>query len=161
MINLKQLLSDHTKLNVSIKKFHDIMKPMTMFSFGFFFNAFIALIYMCILIYFENDHVLSVNSLKLISSTLILSINLFIMCYFYSYLENQINEVQFALYNIDWTEKSIQFQKMLLLVMSLNNTNKLKMDITPQKLLNLEVFASAMRVSYSIISILTKKTHSK
>ncbi|XP_050544520.1 uncharacterized protein LOC126907347 isoform X5 [Daktulosphaira vitifoliae] len=72
-----------------------------------------------------------------------------------------INKVELAMYSIDWTDKNIKFKKMLLLTMSLNNTKRLKMNITPQKTLNLEVFASAMRVSYSIVSLLTKKTNFK
>ncbi|XP_050544530.1 odorant receptor 33b-like [Daktulosphaira vitifoliae] len=151
MINFKQLLLDHTKLNVSIKQFYEIMKPMILFSFGFFFNAFIALTYMCILNYFNNERVLSINSMKLLNSTLILLITLFIMCYFNSYLENQINEVEFAMYSIDWIDKSIKFKKMLLLTMSLNNANRLKMNITPQKTLNLGVFASVKRVIVAMI----------
>ncbi|XP_050534698.1 uncharacterized protein LOC126901868 isoform X2 [Daktulosphaira vitifoliae] len=160
-INLKQLLSDHTKLNVSIKKFYEIMKPMTMYSFGYSFNVFIGLTYMFILNYFKSDHVLSVMSVKLFFAALIDCNSLFIMCYFYSYLESQINVVQFAMYSVDWTAKSIKFKKMLLLAMNLNTTNKLKMEITPQKTINLEVFASAMRVSYSIVSLLAKKTNMK
>ncbi|XP_050544516.1 odorant receptor 46a-like isoform X1 [Daktulosphaira vitifoliae] len=161
MINFKQLLLDYTKLNISIQQFYDIMKPTILFSFGYYFYAFIALTYMSILNYFNNERVLSINSMKLLSSTLILLISLFIMCYFNSYLENQINKVELAMYSIDWTDKNIKFKKMLLLTMSLNNTKRLKMNITPQKTLNLEVFASAMRVSYSIVSLLTKKTNFK
>ncbi|XP_050544517.1 uncharacterized protein LOC126907347 isoform X2 [Daktulosphaira vitifoliae] len=121
MINFKQLLLDYTKLNISIQQFYDIMKPTILFSFGYYFYAFIALTYMSIL----------------------------------------INKVELAMYSIDWTDKNIKFKKMLLLTMSLNNTKRLKMNITPQKTLNLEVFASAMRVSYSIVSLLTKKTNFK
>ncbi|XP_050535225.1 odorant receptor 23a [Daktulosphaira vitifoliae] len=155
---LNQILLDYTKLNVSIRKFYEIMKPMTWFTYVYYFNLFNALTYMCIMNYFKNDCELSVNFARLLIATLAVSIDLFIMCYYYSYLENQIIGIQFALYCIDWTEKSIKFKQKLLLAMSLNNTNRLKMNITPRKSLNLEVFGSALRVSYSIISLLVKKT---
>ncbi|XP_050544526.1 uncharacterized protein LOC126907350 [Daktulosphaira vitifoliae] len=161
VIYLKQLLSDYTKLHVSIRKFYEIMKSMTLFTYGYYFNLYITFTYMCILNYFKNDYVLSVTFAKLLLTASVVCIDLLIMCYFYGYLENQINDVQFAMYSIDWTEKSIEFKKNLLLAMSLNNANRLKMNITPQKSLNLEVFASAVRVSYSIISLLVKKTISK
>ncbi|XP_050534388.1 uncharacterized protein LOC126901723 isoform X2 [Daktulosphaira vitifoliae] len=161
MKNLNQIFLDQTKINVSIKKFHEIMKPMTWFTFVYCLNLLNALTYVCILIYFKNDGVLSVTFVKILLATSVVIIDLFVISYFYGYLENQMKVVQFAMYNIDWTKKSINFKKNLLLAMSLNNTNRLKMNITPQKSLNLEVFGSAMRVSYSIISLLAEKTISR
>ncbi|XP_050544532.1 odorant receptor 46a-like [Daktulosphaira vitifoliae] len=158
---LNQIFMDHTKLNASIRKFYEIMKPITLFTYVCYFNLYIAFTYMCFLNYFKNGCEMSVIFTKLLLTTLVVSIDLFIMCYYYSYLENQINGVQFAMYSIDWTEKSIKLKKILLLAMSLNNANRLKMNITPRKSLNLEVFGSALRVSYSIISVLVKKTISK
>ncbi|XP_050534416.1 uncharacterized protein LOC126901737 [Daktulosphaira vitifoliae] len=161
MKHLNQILLDQTKINVSIKKFHEIMKPMTWFTFVYCLNLLNALIYVCILIYFQNDGVLSVGFVKIILSISVAIIDLFVISYFYGYLENQMNGVQFTMYSINWTDKSIKLKKMFLMAMSLNHTNKLKMNITPQKSLNLEVFGSAMRVSYSIISLLAKETISK
>ncbi|XP_050535096.1 odorant receptor 46a-like [Daktulosphaira vitifoliae] len=157
MKNLNQILLDQTKINVSIKKFHEIMKPITLFTYVCYLNIFNAFIYVCILIYFQNDDVLSVTFVKILLTTSVVMIDLFVISYFYGHLENQMDGVQFAMYSINWTDKSIKLKKMLLLAMSLNHTNKLKMNITPQKSLNLEVFGSAMRVSYSIISLLAKK----
>ncbi|XP_050534454.1 odorant receptor 46a-like isoform X2 [Daktulosphaira vitifoliae] len=145
----------------SIRKFHEIMKPMTLFTYVYCLNLLNALTYVCILIYFQNDCVLSVTFVKILIATSVVIINLFFISHFYGYLENQMNGLQFAIYSTNWTDKSIKLKKMILLAMILNNTNKLKMNITPQKSLNLEVFGSAMRVSYSIISLLAKETISK
>ncbi|XP_050534455.1 uncharacterized protein LOC126901757 isoform X1 [Daktulosphaira vitifoliae] len=144
------------------------MKPMTLFTYVYCLNLLNALTYVCILIYFQNDCVLSVTFVKILIATSVVIINLFFISHFYGYLENQVNYIltvmnglQFAIYSTNWTDKSIKLKKMILLAMILNNTNKLKMNITPQKSLNLEVFGSAMRVSYSIISLLAKETISK
>ncbi|XP_050534460.1 odorant receptor 46a-like isoform X2 [Daktulosphaira vitifoliae] len=137
------------------------MKPMTLFTYVYCLNLLNALTYVCILIYFQNDCVLSVTFVKILIATSVVIINLFFISHFYGYLENQMNGLQFAIYSTNWTDKSIKLKKMILLAMILNNTNKLKMNITPQKSLNLEVFGSAMRVSYSIISLLAKETISK
>ncbi|XP_050544945.1 uncharacterized protein LOC126907598 isoform X2 [Daktulosphaira vitifoliae] len=108
MINLKKLLLDHTRLNISIKNFYDIMKPLTIYSFGYYFDVFILYTFLSILAFKKNDYVLSFTSMKYLLTTLMSSFNLFIICYFYNHLENE-----------------------------------------------------AMRMSYSIISLLAKKTNSK
>lgn len=51
--------------------------------------------------------------------------------------------MNFALYSSNWTEKDIQFQKLILLAMNMNSAiNNISMKLTPTKIVNLEMFAS-------------------
>ncbi|XP_050432910.1 odorant receptor 46a-like [Adelges cooleyi] len=89
---------------------------------------------------------------------MIMMAHLFISCYFFGYLDDQVKSMNFALYSSNWTEKDIQFQKLILLAMNMNSAiNNISMKLTPTKIVNLEMFASVMHVSYSIVSVLAKK----
>lgn len=50
--------------------------------------------------------------------------------------------MNFALYSCDWTGLSIQFKKILLFTMIVNNTENMKLQISPKKIVNLEMFAN-------------------
>ncbi|XP_050521929.1 uncharacterized protein LOC126894744 isoform X3 [Daktulosphaira vitifoliae] len=68
----------------------------------------------------------------------------------------QKNAMCFAIYSCNWTDKNIQFKKLLLLSMKTCTANNLVMRITPTKYVNLALFASMMNLSYSIVSLLVK-----
>ncbi|XP_050522745.1 uncharacterized protein LOC126895192 [Daktulosphaira vitifoliae] len=156
--DFKSVFSDNVKLSICIKKFYVFMRPMTVFYIGINFHGLIVLIYMFTLNYFKNGSTLTLTSLKLLITASLALLNLFLFCYFYGYLENQISLINFAMYNCNWTNKNIKFKKMLSMAMILNNRINLRMNVTVQKSVKLEMFTSIIHVSYSIISLLVKKT---
>jgi len=54
----------------------------------------------------------------------------------------QKNNINFALYNCNWTEMDITFKKLLLLSMQINNSENLKLKATAQIIINLQLFSN-------------------
>jgi len=54
----------------------------------------------------------------------------------------QKDSMNFALYSCDWTAMSLNYKKMLLFTMRMNDAEKLKLKISLRKIVNLEMFAS-------------------
>ncbi|XP_050546718.1 uncharacterized protein LOC126908570 isoform X2 [Daktulosphaira vitifoliae] len=115
--NFKHIILDHKKVNMVIKNFYDIFKPIAILQLGITYNLIIGLIFTCV-------------------------------------MKNKMN---FFMYSCNWTEQNLEFQKILLLTMKLNNANNFTMKVTPTKVFNLEMFSRVMNTSYSIVSILLKK----
>ncbi|XP_050546717.1 odorant receptor 46a-like isoform X1 [Daktulosphaira vitifoliae] len=155
--NFKHIILDHKKVNMVIKNFYDIFKPIAILQLGITYNLIIGLIFTCVMNFLNNDILLLVVLLKLFFTTIGVIMNLFVWCFFYGYLENQKNKMNFFMYSCNWTEQNLEFQKILLLTMKLNNANNFTMKVTPTKVFNLEMFSRVMNTSYSIVSILLKK----
>lgn len=47
-----------------------------------------------------------------------------------------------AVYNCDWTEQSLEFKKLFFLTLLVNNVKKLKLKVSPSKIINLKMFAT-------------------
>lgn len=80
-----------------------------------------------------------------------LSMKLFIIL---SNLLFQKDSMNFALYSSDWTAMSINYKKMLLFTMRMNDAEKLKLKISLRKIVNLEMFASVCIV-LSILRVIS------
>lgn len=57
--------------------------------------------------------------------------------------------MNFALYSSNWTDMSIKFKKLLLFTMRMNNAENLKMQISMNKMVNMEMFADVRTILYS------------
>lgn len=56
----------------------------------------------------------------------------------------QKESVAFGMYSCHWTTEDLKFQKLLLLSMRMNNTNKLKIKITEAYVINLKFFSDVL-----------------
>ncbi|XP_025412114.1 odorant receptor 2a-like [Sipha flava] len=99
----------------------------------------------------------SPESIKLISSSLTNMIHLFSTCYLFCMIDTFNDSINFALYNCNWTEMNIKFKKLLLLTMRVKNTSNLKLNVTTQMVVNLELFTNVVHVTYKIISVLVNQ----
>jgi len=54
--------------------------------------------------------------------------------------------MNFALYSSNWTDLSIKFKKLLLLIMRMNNAENLKMKISMKRMVNMEMFADVRTI---------------
>jgi len=50
--------------------------------------------------------------------------------------------MNFALYSGDWSGKSLKYKKMILYAMQMNSTDKMKLQVTKTRIVNLELFTS-------------------
>lgn len=46
------------------------------------------------------------------------------------------------MYSCNWVDMNLKFKKLLQLVMSINNADKFIINITPKKIVNLQLFAN-------------------
>lgn len=56
----------------------------------------------------------------------------------------QRDTVNFGIYSCNWINMDLQFKKVLLLAMRLNDANQVVIKSTPRKIVNLQLFASVM-----------------
>ncbi|XP_022167528.1 uncharacterized protein LOC111031756 [Myzus persicae] len=81
-----------------------------------------------------------------------------IQSYMYCSLLQNVNEkkedVNFGLYCCDWTSLDIEIKKLILLAMRVNSSNNLTMKVTYTKFIDLPMFATIVRSSYSVTSVL-------
>lgn len=56
----------------------------------------------------------------------------------------QRQSVNTSIYSCDWTKMDVQFKKLLLLTMQMNNANDLVIKASPIKIINLQLFANVL-----------------
>jgi len=54
--------------------------------------------------------------------------------------------MNFALYSSNWTGMSIKFKKLLLFTMRMNDAENLKMKITKNRMVNMEMFVDVRTI---------------
>ncbi|XP_050546713.1 uncharacterized protein LOC126908569 isoform X2 [Daktulosphaira vitifoliae] len=155
--NLRNVIINHIHIIKKIKNFYELFKPITIVQMGIMSNVYIALTFLCVLFYFKSGMLLSLIFLKFVCSSLAIMMHLYISGYFFDYLENERNSMIYAIYSCNWTNQNMELKKMLLMAFSMNNGCNIVMRLTPTKFVNIEMFAKVMNVTYSIISLLTKK----
>ncbi|CAI6349028.1 unnamed protein product [Macrosiphum euphorbiae] len=79
--------------------------------------------------------------LKYVCGLASLTIELYIFCYGFNYIEDGRSTVNFGLYSCDWTDKDLKFKKTVLLAMSMNSANKQVMKLSPNSIVNLAMFS--------------------
>ncbi|XP_025421655.1 odorant receptor 46a [Sipha flava] len=114
------------------------------------------LVFLLLLTNLKGRSIISGPSLKLFSGGASLAIEIFIYCYIFDHIETAKSKVNFGLYSSDWTAKDLKFKKTLLLVMNMNSAHNRLMKIKPESVVNLELFAKVVKLSYSIVSVLLK-----
>lgn len=55
--------------------------------------------------------------------------------------------MNFALYSSNWTDMNIKFKKLLLFTMRVNNAENLKMKISINRIVNMEMFADVRTIA--------------
>lgn len=53
-----------------------------------------------------------------------------------------MDAIGFALYSSNWTEMDMKSKNLILLAMTMNNTNCLKMKFTHTKIINMEMYTT-------------------
>lgn len=62
--------------------------------------------------------------------------------------------MNFALYSSDWTQMSIEYRKLLLYTMRMNDAEKTILKISPTRIVNLKMFAN-VRKFYILFNVLS------
>ncbi|KAL5239850.1 hypothetical protein ACI65C_007260, partial [Semiaphis heraclei] len=76
--------------------------------------------------------------------------HLFLTCYLFSIVNEQKESMNFALYSSDWTDMSVKFKKLLLCTMRMNDAENLKMKISLQRIVDMEMFANKESMNFAL-----------
>ncbi|XP_026811156.1 uncharacterized protein LOC113552479 [Rhopalosiphum maidis] len=151
-------LINHIQFNQKlIKKYDDffeVIKPAVLLQIISGSYSVITLIFLTSLTYLMGFPIISGPVLKAFFGFLSVTIQLFLYCYVFNYIETEKSAVNFGLYSSNWTTLDLKFKKTLLLAMTMNSAHRRVMKVSPTSIINLEMFANVMNMSYSIVSVL-------
>eukprot|EP00102_Acyrthosiphon_pisum_P025302 XP_016662512.1 PREDICTED: odorant receptor 22b-like [Acyrthosiphon pisum] len=151
-------LINRIKDNQSIIKIYDdffeILQPAILFQIIGGSYSVITLIFLTSLTYLMGFSIISIPVLKVFFGFLSVTFELFLYCYVFNHIETEKCNMNFGLYSSNWTAMDLKFKKTLLFAMNTNSSHRRVMKVTPMSIINLEMFANVMNMSYSIVSVL-------
>ncbi|XP_060875404.1 uncharacterized protein LOC132948778 [Metopolophium dirhodum] len=158
--DFKSILGDQIQLCLKIKSYYSIVIPVILANVAMSSTCFIIVTYVLIVVCFSKEPNQFLNIIKLGSSAIFICGQFFLYCYLLDSMNLKRESVNFALYSCDWTKMDIKFKKLLLLTMRMNDANNFVIRATPRKVVNLQMFANVMSMSYNIISVMLKSMDS-
>ncbi|XP_029342048.1 uncharacterized protein LOC100572802 [Acyrthosiphon pisum] len=147
-------IKDNQKIVEKYKTFFEIVTPTVLLQIADGSYTIITMIFLISIAYLNGNSILSPMILKYVCGLVSLTIELYIFCYAFNYIEDGRSTVNFGLYSCDWTDKDLKFKKTVLLAMSMNSANKQVMKLSPNSIVNLAMFSRVMNMSYTIVSTL-------
>ncbi|XP_026804934.1 odorant receptor 22c-like [Rhopalosiphum maidis] len=152
--DLTNHILDNKNIIEQYDAFFDVVRPMVLIQIADGSYSIITLIFLTSLAYIKGYSIVSAPILKFVCGLASLTIELYIYCYGFNHIEDGKSTVNFGLYSSNWTEMDLKFKKTLLLAMTMNSAHKRVMKVSPNSIVNLEMFSRVMNMSYSIVSVL-------
>ncbi|XP_025191437.1 uncharacterized protein LOC112591739 [Melanaphis sacchari] len=156
--DFKSILVDQIRLNLKIKLFYSVVRSVILTYAAIMSTCFIILTYVLIVVSFSKESHSILDIIKLGSSTSYTCVHLFLYCYLFDNMNVKLQSVNTRIYSCDWTRMDVKFKKLLLLTMQMNNANNLMIKASPKKIVNLQLFANIVTMSYNIVSVMLKTT---
>ncbi|XP_015367764.1 PREDICTED: odorant receptor 22c-like [Diuraphis noxia] len=147
-------IKDNQKIVEKYEIFFDVVRSTVLLQITDGSYSVITLIFLISIAYLNGDSIVSPTILKFVCGLASLLIELYIFCYGFNHIEDGRSTVNFGLYSCDWTNKDLKFKKTVLLAMSMNSAHKKVMKLSPNSIVNLEMFSRVMNMSYTIVSTL-------
>ncbi|KAF0748951.1 odorant receptor 46a-like, partial [Aphis craccivora] len=97
--------------------------------------------------YLKGYSIVSAPILKFACGLASLTLELYIYCYGFNHIEDGKSTVNFGLYSSNWTEMDLKFKKTLLLAMTMNSAHKRVMKVSPNSIVNLEIFSRVIKLN--------------
>ncbi|XP_060874501.1 uncharacterized protein LOC132948166 isoform X1 [Metopolophium dirhodum] len=156
--DFKLILLDQLQLNLKIKLFYSVVRPIILTYVAIISTCFIIVTYVLLLVCMSKESHPVLTIIKLGSSALYMVLHLYLYCYLFDSMNIKRQSVNTGIYSCDWTKMDIQFKKLLLLTMQMNNANNLEIKASPKKIVNLQLFANIITMSYNIVSVMLETT---
>ncbi|KAL4119061.1 hypothetical protein QTP88_011930 [Uroleucon formosanum] len=134
-------IKDNQKIVEKYKTFFEIVQPTVLLQIADGSYTIITMIFLISITYLNGDSIVSPTILKYICGLVSLTIELYIFCYGFNYIEDGRSTVNFGLYSCDWTDKDLKFKKTVLLAMSMNSAHKQVMKLSQNFIVNLAMFS--------------------
>ncbi|XP_050527601.1 odorant receptor 46a-like isoform X2 [Daktulosphaira vitifoliae] len=154
--DIKMLISDNQNLILMMEQFYDIVRPVILTQIIISSNTQIFMSYMISLNSINNSDTDSIEIIKMICAVPVFGLQLYLICFLFGNISEQKNSVNFAIFSSNWMDMDSKCTKLILFAMRMNNANQLNMKMTWTKVVNLELFVNALRMSYSVFSVLVK-----
>ncbi|CAH1737132.1 uncharacterized protein LOC114119371 [Aphis gossypii] len=156
--DFKSILVDQIQLNLKIKSFYSVVRPVVLTYVAIISTCFIIVTYVLIVVCLSKESNSVLNIIKLGSSALYMCLDLFLYCYLFDSMNIKLESVNTSIYSCNWTKMDVKFKKLLFLTMQMNNANNLMIKASPKKIVNQQLFANIISMSYNIVSVMLKTT---
>ncbi|XP_025420352.1 odorant receptor 46a-like [Sipha flava] len=152
--DLIEHIKDSQRIMKKLDDFFDIVRPVVLVQIVNGSFSVVTLMFILSLLYIMGWSVVSPPFLKFSAGFISLTMQLYIYCYAFNYIETEKCSMNFGLYCSNWTEMDLKFKKTVLLAMNLNSAHNRQMKVSPTSIINLAMFARVMNMSYSILPVL-------
>ncbi|CAI6344614.1 unnamed protein product [Macrosiphum euphorbiae] len=159
--DFKIIIQDQQKVIENMKNIYKVIQPVILLQIAAESSIIILLSIITIMNYFNGFSLASPSNFRFITTILIYILHIYFICNLLNEINEQKDSMNFALYSGDWSGKSLKYKKMILNAMQMNSTDKLKLKVTMSRIVNLELFTSVMRTTYTVISVMSEQCAKK
>ncbi|XP_026806808.1 uncharacterized protein LOC113549619 [Rhopalosiphum maidis] len=154
----KSIIFDQQQLDLKVKLYFFIVKPIVLMHVAISSGLIIMLsnAFIMVVLSTESFAITIVNLFKIGVGIFYLCLQLFLYCYLFDNINLKRESVNFGIYSCNWTKLNLIFKKRLLLTMQINDANRISMKASTKKIVNLQLFANVLTMSYNIISVMVK-----
>ncbi|XP_050440819.1 odorant receptor 94a-like [Adelges cooleyi] len=153
----KSIISDQARVLIEMSSFYKIVRPIVLTQIAIASNTLVFLTFVMTLIARSGEQADFLQTFKIFSAIPMFLFQLFLTCYFFGNINKYKDSINFALYSSNWTDSNIDVKRLIVLTMAMNNAHQLKIKVTPNKIVNMEIFANVIHMCYSVLSVLIKK----
>ncbi|XP_050527938.1 odorant receptor 46a-like [Daktulosphaira vitifoliae] len=152
--DLKNIIYNTQNVIRKMEQFYNLFGRLILLQIVVISTSLILFSYTGMLHFINGGMVNSVQTVKVISPFLVFVIQLFILCFIFGIINDRKDSLVFGVYNSNWTEMNLESKKLVLLTMKMNNAHQSKMKITRYKTIDLTMFIAALKMCYSVFSVL-------
>ncbi|KAL5243499.1 hypothetical protein ACI65C_010909 [Semiaphis heraclei] len=154
----KSILFDQQKLDLKVKLYFSIMKPIVLMHVVISSVLIIMLSnsFLTVFLSTKSFTYTIVSVFKIGTGVLYIGLQLFLYCHLFDNIHSMRESVNLGIYFCNWTKKDLKFKKLLLLTMRINNANQIIMKASTKKIINLQLFGNVLMTSYNIVSVMLK-----
>ncbi|XP_025195448.1 odorant receptor 4-like [Melanaphis sacchari] len=152
--DLITIMADHQNVIKKLNDFYNMFRLVTLTQIFIASSSHVFIWFIAAMSLDGGDNADSILSFKLFIVLPLINFQLFMTCSLFGTINEKKDSIIFALYSSNWTDMDLKSKKIVLLSLTINNANQLKMKFTSTKIVNLEMFSHTMRFCYSIFSML-------
>ncbi|XP_067644927.1 odorant receptor 10 isoform X2 [Eurosta solidaginis] len=150
-IEAEVMINNCIKTHITIIKYAEDLEAM--FTFVNFVDVFLFCFAICLMLVYSSMDFSAALMLKGLQPMFLQAALLFLLFRFGHDFSDESLNVAHAAYNTDWINRSLQFQKSILFIIT-RSQKPLQLTVAGFKPLTMEVFVSILRISYSFFSVL-------
>ncbi|XP_050440820.1 odorant receptor 94a-like [Adelges cooleyi] len=140
--DFKSIISVHARVIIEMSSFYEMVRPIVLTQIAIVSNTLVFLTFVMTLNARNGEQEDFLQTTKLFSAIPMVLLELFLPCYLFGNINEYKDSINFALYSSNWTDSNIDVKRLIVLTMAMNNAHQLKIKVTPNKIVNMEIFAN-------------------